>query len=184
MTQVSSCAHTLAKASSSFASIKGIADSLGTFSTDLPVECRTELAPATGFCGGKPVPCTFAVLDGAGSRLCPAQMHLAWVSEWKRGGHSVDVVRWRGASWSLEFPWSFAKERSCLLQAGTGTFLHCHDLTYVPWEQPVHNQKLACVWWSMLFFCKNFIFHTHSHRSLCPQGGQHSNPLSLLNMSF
>jgi len=40
---------------------------------------------------------------------------------------------------------------------------------HVPWEQSVHNQKLACVWWSMLFFCKNFIFHTHSYRSLHPQ---------------
>lgn len=35
------------------------------------------------------------------------------------------------ASWSLEFPWSFAQEHTQLLQAGTGIFLPCHGVPCV-----------------------------------------------------
>lgn len=99
---------------------------------------------------------------GLGSRLCAARMHLTWVWEWK-GGPSIDLAWWRRwTSWSLEFPWSFAKEHTHLLQASIGTFLHCHDLCVLG-EQPVHNQKLACVWWSMLFFVRtSFFMLTHT----------------------
>lgn len=84
----------------------------------------------------------------------------------REGATALPRAQWRAeASWSLEFPWSFAQKHTQLLQAGTGIFplaMVCHVCS--------HSLCTLKGWSEFVCFVsvRNSVF-TPIYKSLCPR---------------